>query len=166
MINHIESECSKLSQKVYKARHNWRGEVIHWESCKRLDFDICTKQNLSERMRHIKFDEISKIRSDFLITPGRPDRVLIDDKQKGTCCLVYFAVSTNHRVKIIDCEKRHRQKLEPSKRIFKKWVKYESKGHINCNWCTWNSLQSFWKGEQMIGKSEVETQIHPDYCIL
>ena len=29
-INHI-SECSKLAQKKYKARHDWVGKVIHWE---------------------------------------------------------------------------------------------------------------------------------------
>ena len=32
-INHIISECSKLALKEYKARHNWVGEVIHWEMC-------------------------------------------------------------------------------------------------------------------------------------
>ena len=29
-INHIISECSKLSQKEYKTRHDWVGKVIHW----------------------------------------------------------------------------------------------------------------------------------------
>ena len=28
-INHIISECSKLAQKEYKARHDWVGKVIH-----------------------------------------------------------------------------------------------------------------------------------------
>ena len=28
-INHIISECSKLAQKEYKARHNWVDKVIH-----------------------------------------------------------------------------------------------------------------------------------------
>ena len=30
-INHIISECSKLAQREYKARHNWVGKVIHWD---------------------------------------------------------------------------------------------------------------------------------------
>ena len=34
-INHIISECSKLAQKEYKARHDWVGKVIHWEMCKK-----------------------------------------------------------------------------------------------------------------------------------
>ena len=29
-INHIISECSKLAQSEYKARHDWVGKVIHW----------------------------------------------------------------------------------------------------------------------------------------
>ena len=39
MINHIMSECHKLAQKEYKARHNWVGKEIHWELCKKLKFD-------------------------------------------------------------------------------------------------------------------------------
>ena len=34
MINHIISECNKMAQKEYKARHDWVGNVIHWEMCK------------------------------------------------------------------------------------------------------------------------------------
>ena len=37
--NHIISECSKLVQKEYKARHDWVGKVIHWEMCKKFKFD-------------------------------------------------------------------------------------------------------------------------------
>ena len=36
-INHMISECSKLAQKEYKARHDWVGKVIHWEMCKKFD---------------------------------------------------------------------------------------------------------------------------------
>ena len=32
-INPIISECSKLAQKKYKARHDWVSKVIHWEMC-------------------------------------------------------------------------------------------------------------------------------------
>ena len=35
-INHIISKCSKLAQKEFKTRHNWVGNVIHWEMCKKL----------------------------------------------------------------------------------------------------------------------------------
>ena len=35
-INHIISECIKLAQREYKARHDWVGKVIHWEMCKKF----------------------------------------------------------------------------------------------------------------------------------
>ena len=52
-INHIISECSKLAQKEYKARHDWIGKVIHWEMCRKFQFDhtngICTTRCLSKK---------------------------------------------------------------------------------------------------------------------
>ena len=42
-INHIMSECSKLAQKEYKARHHWVGKVIHWEMCRKIQFDHTNK---------------------------------------------------------------------------------------------------------------------------
>ena len=42
-INHIISECSKLAQKEYKTRHDWVGKVIHWEMCKKFEFDLTNK---------------------------------------------------------------------------------------------------------------------------
>ena len=42
-INHIISECSKLTQKEYKTRHEWVGKVIHLEMCKKFKFDNTNK---------------------------------------------------------------------------------------------------------------------------
>ena len=42
-VNHIVSECSKLSLVEYKNRHDWVEKGIHWELCKRLNFDHTTK---------------------------------------------------------------------------------------------------------------------------
>ena len=42
-INHIISECSKLVQKEYKARHDWVGKVNHWEMGKKFKFDHANK---------------------------------------------------------------------------------------------------------------------------
>ena len=42
-INHIISECSKLAQREYKARHDRVGKVIHWEMCKKLKFNHTNK---------------------------------------------------------------------------------------------------------------------------
>ena len=38
MVNCI-SEYGKLAQKEYKSRHDWVVKVIHWELCKRLNFE-------------------------------------------------------------------------------------------------------------------------------
>ena len=45
-INHIISECSKLAQKEYKAKHDWVGKVIHWEMCKKFEFGHANKWNM------------------------------------------------------------------------------------------------------------------------
>ena len=45
-INHIISECSKLAQREYKARHDWIGKVIHREMCKKFKFDRTNKWNM------------------------------------------------------------------------------------------------------------------------
>ena len=42
-IKHVISECSKLAQKKYKARHDWVGKVIPWEMSKKLKFDHTNK---------------------------------------------------------------------------------------------------------------------------
>ena len=43
MINHIIRKCSKLAPKEYKTRHDWVGKVIHWELCKKFQFDYTNK---------------------------------------------------------------------------------------------------------------------------
>ena len=42
-INHIISECNKLARKEYKARHDRVGKVIHWEMCRKFQFDPTNK---------------------------------------------------------------------------------------------------------------------------
>ena len=42
-INHIISECSKLAQREYKVRHDWVGKVVHWEMCRKCQFDHTNK---------------------------------------------------------------------------------------------------------------------------
>ena len=41
-INLIISECSKLAQE-YKARHDWVGKEVHWEMCRKFQFDHTNK---------------------------------------------------------------------------------------------------------------------------
>ena len=42
-INHIIIGCSKLAQKKYKTRHDWMCKVVHWEMCKKFQFDHTNK---------------------------------------------------------------------------------------------------------------------------
>ena len=42
-INHIISECTKLAQKEHKSGHDRVGKVIHWEMCKKFQFDHTNK---------------------------------------------------------------------------------------------------------------------------
>ena len=77
-VNHIR-ECSKLAQKEYKNRHNWVGKVIPWKLCKRL------------------------MVSDQVIPVRRPNTMLISKKR--TWPPVYFAVSSDQRVKMKESKK-------------------------------------------------------------
>ena len=42
-VNDIISECSGLAQKEYKTKNDWEGKEIHWELCKKLQFDDTKK---------------------------------------------------------------------------------------------------------------------------
>ena len=41
--NNVISEWSKLPQKKFKTRHEWEGKIIHWEMCKKFEFDRTNK---------------------------------------------------------------------------------------------------------------------------
>ena len=45
-INHIISECSKFPQKEYKARHDWVGQVIHWQMSKKFLLDVINSKSI------------------------------------------------------------------------------------------------------------------------
>ena len=45
------------------------------------------------------------IQTDHLISTRRPDLIIIN-KKKGICKIVDFAVRADHRIKLIECEKR------------------------------------------------------------
>ena len=86
-INHIISECSKLAQKEYKARHDWVGKVINREMCKKFKFDHANKwymQNpapVQENETHKLLGDFD-IQTDHLISTRRPDLIIINKKKK------------------------------------------------------------------------------------
>ena len=60
---------------------------------------------------HVLENDTHKLRWDFniqkdhLISARRPD-LLIINKKKRTCKIVDFAVPANHRINLIECEKK------------------------------------------------------------
>ena len=87
-INHIISECSKLTQKEYKARHDWIGKVIHWEMCKKFKFDHANKWYMHNRAPVLENDTHKllwdfDIQTDHLISARRPDLIIINKKRKS-----------------------------------------------------------------------------------
>ena len=95
-INHIISECSKLAQKEYKARHDRVGKVIHWEMCRKFQFDHTNKwymhnpEPVTENDSHKLLWDFS-IQTDHLIPARRPDLIIINKKKENLqncrlCC--------------------------------------------------------------------------------
>ena len=71
-VNHIISECNKLAQKEYKTRHNWLGEVIRRELCKKLKFDLTNKWYMHNPESFLwKWDTQTPLR--FWDTNGSPN---------------------------------------------------------------------------------------------
>ena len=86
-INAIITEWSKLALKEYKARHECIGKVIHWEKCRKFQFDHTTKWYMHnpapvrENYSHkLQWDFI--IQTDHLIPTRRPDLIIINKKKK------------------------------------------------------------------------------------
>ena len=85
-INHI-SECSKLAQKDSKARHNCVVKVIHWEMCRKFQFDHTNKWYMHnpapvlENATHKLLWDFN-IQMDHLIPARRPDLIIINKKKK------------------------------------------------------------------------------------
>ena len=123
-INHIISECSKLAQREYKARHNWVGKVIHWEMCKKLKLDYTNKWYMHnpapvlENATHKLLWDFN-IQMDHLIPARRPDLMIIHKKER-TCKIVDFSVPADHRIKLKECEKRDKY-LDLARELKKLW---------------------------------------------
>ena len=86
-INHIISECSKLAQKEYKTRHDWVGKVIHWEMCKKFNFDHTNEWYMHnpapvlENNTHKLLWDFD-IQMDHQISARRPDLIIINNKKR------------------------------------------------------------------------------------
>ena len=130
-INHIISECSKLAQREYKARHDWVGKVIHWEMCKKFQFDHSNKWYMHNPAPVLENDSHKllwdfDIQTDHLIPARRPDLIIINEKKKKkkkkkrTCIIVDFAVPADHRIKQKESEKKDKY-LDLARELKKLW---------------------------------------------
>ena len=123
-INHIISECCKLVQREYKARHDWVGKVIHREMCKKFKFDHTNKWYMHNPTPGLK-NATHKLLWDFNIQTGhliparRPDLIIINNK-KRTCKIVDFAVPADHRIKLKECKKKDKY-LDLARELKKLW---------------------------------------------
>ena len=48
------------------------------------------------------------IQTDHLILARRPDLIIIKKKKKRTCKIVDFAIPADHRIKLKECEQKHK----------------------------------------------------------
>ena len=39
-MTHIFSECQKLFQKEYNRQYDWMGKAVHWDICRKKDFNV------------------------------------------------------------------------------------------------------------------------------
>ena len=83
-INHIRS---KLAQKEYKARHDWVGKVIHWEMCRKFQFDHTNKWYMHNSAPVLENDTHKllwdfSIQTEHLISTRRPNLIIINKKKK------------------------------------------------------------------------------------
>ena len=69
-INYVLSECSKLAQREYKARHDWVEKVIHMELCKKIHFGYTTKRYI-HKPESVLENETHNILWDFDLKTNR-----------------------------------------------------------------------------------------------
>ena len=110
-INNIISECSKLAQKEYKARHDWTVKVIHWDMSRKFQFDHTNKWYMHNPAPVLENDSHKlvwdfNIQTDLPIPARRPDLIKIYKKQKRICKIVDFAVPADHRINLKESEKK------------------------------------------------------------
>ena len=127
----IISECSKLAQKEYKARHDWVGKVVHWKMCRKFQFDHTNKWYMHNSAPVLENDSHKllwdfNIQTDHLIPARRPDLIIINKKKKKKkkrkriCKIVDFAVPADHRINLKESEKKDKY-LDLAKELKKLW---------------------------------------------
>ena len=124
-INHIVSKCSNLAQKEYKARHDCVGKVIHWEMCRKFQFDHTNKwyrhntPPVLENDSH-KLQWHFNIQTNHLILARRPGLIIIN-KRKRICKIVDFVFPVDHIINLKESEKNDKY-LDLVRELKKMWI--------------------------------------------
>ena len=110
-INHIVSQCSKLAQKEYKARHDWVGKVIHWEKCKKFKFDHTNKWYMHNPAPVLENDThklLGNLTFKRISYPDQTTRPYNNQQKKKMRIfkIVDIAVTADHRINLKECEKK------------------------------------------------------------
>ena len=142
------------------------GKVIHWELCKKLNFDHTNKWYMHNQESVVE-KETHKLLWDFEIQTdhqisARPDLIIINNK-KRICRIVDFVVPADNKVKLKECEKKDKY-LDLAWEL-KKTVEHESDDNTNCNWCSWYSHQKISTRTGGLGNNSTSGN-HPNYCII
>ena len=90
-INHMISEYSKQTRKEYKTRHDWVGNVIHGELCKKVNkwYMHNPESVLENETRELLWD--FEIQTDPLNSSRQQELIIINNKKEnlqncGLCC--------------------------------------------------------------------------------
>ena len=125
-INHLLSDCSKMTQKEYKHRHDWMGKKTYWEVWKNYGIETKAKwyEHKPQAVYEIKEYKILwdfSIQIDHVIEARRPDMIIVE-KKGNKYHIIDFAVPYDTRVDEIEKEKT--QKYQDLARELKKlWKK-------------------------------------------
>ena len=89
--------------------HDRIGKVIHWEMCRKFQFDHTNEWYMHNPAPVLENDSHKllwdfKIQTDYQIPTRRPDLIIINTK-KRTCKIVDFAVPADHRINLKESEK-------------------------------------------------------------
>ena len=112
------------------------GKVIHWEMCKKLNFDQTNKwymHNLTAVLENDTQTPMGLWHTNGSPNLGQKTRTYSNQQKKRTCKIVDFAVSADHRIKLKESVKK--DKYLDLAREFKKSMEHEGDDYINRDWC-------------------------------
>lgn len=113
-VDHIVSGCPVLAKKEYLDRHNKLASYIHWNICKKRDFNVAAKWYEHVPQQVMDNDNVTilwdmPIHTDREIAANRPD-IIIKDKDERVCFLIDVAVPNDNNAGIKELEKRSKYK--------------------------------------------------------